>query len=513
MRIVDVGLLHNELEAANIPVASCSLPIFDPNTESTQYRASYIHYGDRYARIDWKSEPTTQQKMKAVELLAHHAKTQAAEFHTIIDVGSGFPEASQSQTKQPLKTVPSSTHFSPNEIYEVLQWALTKEIRLLTFSASPAFVQTSDDVLSRVEEVLRSQGVLEFFNGGAIFLGSYAIRTQVQTLAHWLLAQSLKFSPDEAVNRLHRFVELDATPVELVIGIRGINVKSEVDLGEGIKLLPFAQIPNSPTKQMLENPDQSSFSRPFSQGVPTSALVQAASIKPKMASDFLENPISNLDKQSLEKLRDTLHCLTLVGPCAPIALCEYYQTPEWIPLLYQGGGMSSPVHEIDPDVTIPDQVLPSLDVSEARKVIQGYLGLRKELKQKIHLPIERINRAMRRQSNVDKAIELRIALESILTADRDKDAPISFLIRLRGSLLLGGSPDERRRHFEFFRELYNLCSSAVHNGKLDDKVKKLKLPTTYVIQDGIELCANLIKRIIEQGHFPNWDDMALGIEL
>ncbi|MHC5855191.1 hypothetical protein, partial [Nostoc sp.] len=88
MRIIDAGLLHNALEAAKIPIASCSLPIFDLNTESQQYRASYFPYGDRYVKIDWKSEPTLEHKRKSADILRHQAKTQTISFENIIDVGS-----------------------------------------------------------------------------------------------------------------------------------------------------------------------------------------------------------------------------------------------------------------------------------------------------------------------------------------------------------------------------------------------------------------------------------------
>lgn len=102
------------------------------------------------------------------------------------------------------------------------------------------------------------------------------------------------------------------------------------------------------------------------------------------------------------------------------------------------------------------------------------------------------------------------ALEALLTADQDdKTAPIRFLVGLRGSLLLGGSRVEKRQHCMFLRHLYGLCSTAVHTGQLTTKYKKLGF-TTYALQDGIELCARLIKKMMVAGSIPDWDDLQLG---
>ena len=152
-----------------------------------------------------------------------------------------------------------------------------------------------------------------------------------------------------------------------------------------------------------------------------------------MASDFPDLGKHTSTREHAEKLHNIVHCLTLVGPCAPIAICQHYQVPEWIPLASVGFGWGSYLYELDPNIAASDKAFPVFDEIEARNVVHQYLHLDDEVRQRLHLPIERLNRAIRRRDNADKATELRIALESLLTVDRDHDTPIAFLIRVRGS--------------------------------------------------------------------------------
>lgn len=117
------------------------------------------------------------------------------------------------------------------------------------------------------------------------------------------------------------------------------------------------------------------------------------------------------------------------------------------------------------------------------------------------------------------AIDLGIAAEALLTRDRDHDAPISYLLRTRGALLLGGSADERRDHYMTLRDLYNLRSKVAHQGEIIDYTstphstsarEKLE-QSAEKLKRGEALCTRMIRQIIDTGSFPNWDELALGL--
>ncbi len=119
LRVIQANLLHNDLTAAGIPIVGCAPTVFEPNKE-VQHKASYIPYNDRYARIDWKSEPSQEQKAKAAEIVARHAKVETIDLNAIVDAGSGFPREQQEKVIL-IKTAPSSNRFSTQEILDILR--------------------------------------------------------------------------------------------------------------------------------------------------------------------------------------------------------------------------------------------------------------------------------------------------------------------------------------------------------------------------------------------------------
>ena len=67
-----------------------------------------------------------------------------------------------------------------------------------------------------------------------------------------------------------------------------------------------------------------------------------------------------------------------------------------------------------------------------------------------------------------------------------------------------------------FKAIYNLRSKAVHNGKVPDKIKIRKgegpTATPEFITRAQDLCRDSILKILEDGEFPDWNDLILGEE-
>lgn len=117
-----------------------------------------------------------------------------------------------------------------------------------------------------------------------------------------------------------------------------------------------------------------------------------------------------------------------------------------------------------------------------------------------------MNLSRRRNSYVDKAIDLGIALESLLLHDRKPDEQIAFPFRLRGAWLLGQDGRERRNYLKLFKEIYGLRCKAVHNGRFD---KKYFDKITELLKIGDELCIRIIDWILENKKMPDWDELVL----
>jgi hypothetical protein len=151
------------------------------------------------------------------------------------------------------------------------------------------------------------------------------------------------------------------------------------------------------------------------------------------------------------------------------------------------------------------------DCKNASIFIRKYFELPNNIRELLRISLQRLNLFRRRRSLVDKAIDLGIALEVLLLHDGGPDIPISLPFRLRGAWLLGQDTASRHDYYRLFKEIYACRCEAVHSGKFDSKfTKKLSLPIHELLKKGDELCVNIIKWIIEQKRFPDWEKLLLG---
>jgi hypothetical protein len=124
----------------------------------------------------------------------------------------------------------------------------------------------------------------------------------------------------------------------------------------------------------------------------------------------------------------------------------------------------------------------------------------------IRIGIDRLGRALRSRSNVDRAIDLGVALESMLLHNlprRDR-GELKYRLALRGAALLSDSKPERVAAFNLLGEAYNLRSEAVHSGQIEPTKKGVQ--TSEVLKEAAIICGHIARRLIEQGGFPkNWE--------
>ncbi len=160
-------------------------------------------------------------------------------------------------------------------------------------------------------------------------------------------------------------------------------------------------------------------------------------------------------------------------------------------------------------------------VSEIQALVQKYQDLEDSTKKRLRTPLTRLNQGRRQlehHSIEAAAIDLGIAAEALLTQDRDRDAPISFLLRTRGTLLLGGTPETRKQNYNALRDLYELRSEVAHNGMIADrrtipsseKTKRKFAEAAERAMVGQRVCTELVIAVIQAGRFPDWDALMLG---
>jgi hypothetical protein len=148
--------------------------------------------------------------------------------------------------------------------------------------------------------------------------------------------------------------------------------------------------------------------------------------------------------------------------------------------------------------------------------LKKFFSLTPEVREKLRVPIKRLNQSRRRQNPADKAIDLGVAFESLFLGDRRNNEQITFTFRLRGAWFLGKDKQDRRDLVCFFNSIYDCRSVSVHTGKLGQKIKvknRGEIEITKFLEEADDLCFRSIKAIIDSEEFPNWDEIILGDNL
>ena len=369
-------------------------------------------------------------------------------------------------------------------------------------------VRDRDEALLKpLEKALKIDDLIgRYARQGAYVSNQSSRRFQVRIVAHWILLRSLQVEePEKIVDQLYRVFKRNSAESYAVFAVQGIKTDHRVSLSKGISLIPFEEVPAGHWKDMFLSGVNPYF--PFPPGKPTSAIV----FKFRQDPLFIQNIVrldageSLIDRSSVY---DILHALTLVGPSAPVVIMEWQAYKANFPYSQPTSGQWA-THELNPEA-IPKEI-PNIDTKLATKVSKAFLGLNSDRKQLLRIPLQRLALSVRRRTLADKAIELGIAFEALLTSDRSHHDPVAHLVRLRGALLHGGTLAEKKRVYSLLRDVYSLRSKAVHDGHIaeTEKVNGRRQKTEPILADGSTECAFLIRKWMGLTDLPNWDDVML----
>ena len=390
-----------------------------------------------------------------------------------------------------------------------------------TESMLKRFVETDKEIESKIIYFMETQPELKIFNYSSFNLGGFFPTISYKNLLSWLLYVATRESVDIAIEKLTAYLYLDHNPVIEMLALSGVEVEKPLQITNEITLVPFENIPSPQLKEMLD-PAMLKPENLIKSGSPliysidrskpksaTAALVRNTELSPKIVISFD-------DKDYVPPKIDTLiyevcECLTLIGKCTPLPIAHSYILEDWIPCSgITGFGISTPIH----DVINPNAFLLSGDdVQNVITICNKFIQLKQETRDKLRVPIQRLNQARRRQSLADKAIDLGISFEALFLGDRNEKEQISFTFRLRGAWFLGKNFEERDDLIRKFQKIYDCRSTAVHTGKLDQEIKlgkQNKISASIFLDQADSLCAQAIMKVIDDGKFPDWNHLILG---
>jgi hypothetical protein len=382
------------------------------------------------------------------------------------------------------------------------------------------FVSTDKTIEDELQSFVREESAFAIFDEQMFNQGNSWSRINLWSLLRWLLYTTLDSGVDTAIGSLEKFLASEFTPALEVLAVSGIEVDEPIALTPTLRLVPFSSLPASYTKHQLDPPllkpenlrqlglDPIALSPYQERRSPTAAITKQVKLSPKITGpkeDRRPYISSNLE------LYEACECLTLLSGCTPLPVAHWHIVEDWVPCArLLGSSSSSPVY----DVINPFICKLSLEQrAEATVICQRFADLDQRVRDKLRIPIQRLNQARRRRNLADKSIDLGVSFESLYLNDRSHKEQTSFTFRLRAAWHLGTDKAERKGLTDFFNRIYDCRSIAVHTGTLNGKIKlkeRGEFDTSSFLNEAEELCARSIKKIIESKDFPNWNNIILG---
>lgn len=316
-------------------------------------------------------------------------------------------------------------------------------------------------------------------------------------------------SPDEAIEWLGRMLTTKDAPGKTIEALWGVTVETVVQLLPDLKIVPIEQLPDSSQKQLLMNNiyprSQALLMTMLDYVPPKSALVANRVLKgviydPAVAQADDSKEMTRTD----ELLADVTLVLTLVGPRVPISAVIWFvfDDPDLQQLGPLAGMRRSRGLEILP-ATPSDY--PPLDATEVQELVHKFFALDEDTKQKIRLSLHRLNMAQRRRGLGDRAVELCVALETLLGGPDNNE--VTHKVTIRSALLLGGRATARLENADVVKRTYGFRSTLVHQGKEPTGTKDIngvKTQVADIVDRAVNICVAVIKVIIRRGKIPDW---------
>lgn len=141
-----------------------------------------------------------------------------------------------------------------------------------------------------------------------------------------------------------------------------------------------------------------------------------------------------------------------------------------------------------------------LDIQHVQRLFNSYMRMEERLRLPIDISLSRRCQAMNTWNNVNKAIDLGIAVESVLTSP-DTTVQLSLQIRILGSKLVKANTDDRLKISALLDALYKVRSSAVHTGTLKPhyriKGRGNKIQPNTILDESVDILGKCLIAIIE----------------
>lgn len=333
-------------------------------------------------------------------------------------------------------------------------------------------------------------------SGGGVSVG-------VPGIARLLLARCI--STNDVAGTVERFISYvtdNAANATAVLAVSGAKVDEAIRLGPDVTIIATTAL--QPSMQRGTALGQDAFAAMGRRIAIPCVLTTPLKFGPVFYIPKTPQPSGEMDAYvSAEKaqsvLEEALDLLSVMG-IYPHYQMSWLQPDDLLMSSGMSGGWSFSTYQyhLGQHVTVPK------DPTE--KLGEAYFSIDRQKRSKmLRIPLDRLGRAGRERDISDRAIDLGIALESLLLHDLADRGELSFRLSLRGAWLLGDTAEERVDIQKALRALYDLRSRAVHSGFVDRTPE-----TEKVITRATEICQALIWKIIKLKCQVDWQAIVVG---
>lgn len=369
-----------------------------------------------------------------------------------------------------------------------------------------SFVRTQTDVgidpavfESYVAELRADPGMAAFDGTFANTPSGAGVSAGLSGIARLLLARAIATNDvPGTVERFVSYVTDNAADAIAVMAISGVTLTRAIRLGPDVSLVPISSLQPSTQREMALG-GRGIFGAMGPGSVSQCALITRFRFGPVFYRPPDDTAAQIPTDEAYALLGEAFDLLAVLG-VYPTYQMFWAQPEDWLMSTGMSGGWQfSPLaHHWVREVQVPE--------NEAEALAAAYFSIDPSKRNKVlRIPLDRLGRAGRERDFADRAIDLGIALESLLLHDIDGRSELSFRLSVRGAWLLGTSHTDRLEIQSSLTKLYVLRSQAVHAGLVDRDTK-----TGNTIARATALCQALIHKTIEFRCDIDWKRLVVG---
>ena len=340
-------------------------------------------------------------------------------------------------------------------------------------------------------------------------IGNRVIGHTVEDILKGLVRMAVTKSPDKASAQFCDCVEGQAIIFHRYFLLEGIEIEERMELFDGVSLIPLPGRSSVLPGSFFERDEVSRRVTGSKALLKVGYRISPAISKP----DASESRDKQIDCVGVEFGSEKFAwALTMAGP-APVQIVM-----AWNHLAYDHplnlGSFGWPsyrnVYRVIGYRTA--KKFTKEQINEAKNVYEKIMKLDSHVVDYLKIPVKRWIASKAGFDTIDRFIDFGVALESFYLHDIKQRNELLFRLKLRAALHLGENPSHREELAKKFREVYGLRSDAVHEGKLDDDMKKRE-SAVETLMEAQNLFKDSLSIIIESNTIPKWEAIELGVRI